>query len=90
MKEGNLGLITTDAADSLSTDLAAARDRISEWLAKAWRPRHVRRRIGTENRHGDRQRKGMRVGPVTNAPLYDASPAAFLSHVPNVETTPRS
>ena len=26
---------------------------------------------------------GMRVGLVTNAAVYDASPAAFISHVPN-------
>jgi alkaline phosphatase len=84
MKEGNLGLITTDAADSLSTDSAAAATALATgckaklgalgMCADGSVPKTAME-IAKEN--------GMRVGLVTNAAVYDASPAAFISHVPN-------
>lgn len=84
MKEGNLGLITTDAADSLSTDSAAAATAFASgckaklgvlgMCADGSVPKTAME-IAKEN--------GMRVGLVTNAAVYDASPAAFISHVPN-------
>jgi alkaline phosphatase len=84
MKEGNLGLITTDAADSLSTDSAAAATALASgckaklgvlgMCADGSVPKTAME-IAKEN--------GMRVGLVTNAAVYDASPAAFISHVPN-------
>lgn len=84
MKEGNLGLVTTDAADSLSTDSAAAATALASgckaklgvlgMCADGSVPKTAME-IAKEN--------GMRVGLVTNAAVYDASPAAFISHVPN-------
>jgi alkaline phosphatase len=84
MKEGTLGLVTTDAADSLSTDSAAAATALASgckaklgalgMCAERSVPKTVME-IAKEN--------GMRLGLVTNAAVYDASPAAFVSHVPN-------
>ncbi len=89
MKEGNLGLITTDAADSLSTDSAAAATALASgckaklgvlgMCADGSVPKTAME-IAKEN--------GMRVGLVTNAAVYDASPAAFISHVPNRRNYP--
>ena len=84
MKEGSVGVMTTHAADSFRPIrqrrpphwLAAARPTSALWvfvptvrcLSARWRsPR----------------RRGMRLGLVTNAVVYDASPAAFVCHVPN-------
>jgi alkaline phosphatase len=84
MKEGTLGLLTTDAADSLSTDSAAAATALASGCkaklgalgicADGSIPKTAME-IAKEN--------GMRLGLVTNAPVYDASPAAFVNHVPN-------
>jgi alkaline phosphatase len=84
MKEGILGLVTTDAADSLSTDSAAAATALASgckanlgalgMCADGSVPKTAME-IAKEN--------GMRVGLVTNAAVYDASPAAFVNHVPN-------
>jgi alkaline phosphatase len=84
MKEGTLGLLTTDAADSLSTDSAAAATALASGCkaklgalgicADGSVPKTAME-IAKEN--------GMRVGLVTNAAIYDASPAAFVNHVPN-------
>jgi alkaline phosphatase len=84
MKEGTLGLVTTDAADSLSTDSAAAATALASgckaklgvlgMCADGSVPKTAME-IAKEN--------GMRVGLVTNAAVYDASPAAFVNHVPN-------
>lgn len=89
MKEGNLGLVTTDAADSLSTDSAAAATALASgckaklgvlgMCADGSVPKTAME-IAREN--------GMRVGLVTNAAVYDASPAAFVSHVPNRRNYP--
>jgi alkaline phosphatase len=84
MKEGTLGLVTTDAGDSLSTDSAAAATALASGC---------KANLGVLGMCKDgsvpktameiAQEKGMRVGLVTNAAIYDASPAAFVSHVPN-------
>ena len=84
MKEGTLGLMTTHAADSLSTDSAAAATALASGC---------KAKIGAIGMCADgtvpktaleiAKGKGMRVGLVTNATVYDASPAAFVSHVPS-------
>ena len=84
MKEGTLGLVTTDAGDSLSTDSAAAATALASGC---------KAKLGVLGMCADgsvpktameiAQERGMRVGLVTNAAIYDASPAAFVSHVPN-------
>jgi alkaline phosphatase len=84
MKEGTLGLVTTDAANSLSTDSAAAATALASGC---------KAKLGVLGMCADgsvpktameiAQEKGMHVGLVTNAAIYDASPAAFVSHVPN-------
>ena len=84
MKEGSLGLVTTHAADSLSTDSAAAATALAGGC---------KANIGALGMCADgtipktageiAKGKNMRVGLVTNSTIYDASPAAFISHVPN-------
>src|SRR6266550_5083867 len=84
MKEGSVGVMTTHAADSLSTDSAAA-DTALAGGCKA--------NLGALGMCADgtptisamelARRRGMRLGLVTNAPVYDASPAAFVCHVPS-------
>jgi alkaline phosphatase len=84
MREGFLGLMTTHAADSLSTDSAAA----ATALASGCKANN-----GTLGVCADgsvpktamevAKEKGMRIGLVTNATVYDASPAAFICHVPS-------
>jgi alkaline phosphatase len=84
MKEGSLGLITTHAADSLSTDSAAAATALAAGC---------KANIGALGICADgtipktvgeiAKGKNMRVGLVTTSTIYDASPAAFISHVPN-------
>jgi alkaline phosphatase len=89
MKEGTLGLLTTDAADSLSTDSAAAATALASGCkaklgalgicADGSIPKTAME-IAKEN--------GMRTGLVTNAAVYDASPAAFVNHVANRRNYP--
>jgi alkaline phosphatase len=89
MKQGTLGLLTTDAADSLSTDSAAAATALASGCkaklgalgicADGSVPKTAME-IAKEN--------GMRVGLVTDAAVYDASPAAFVNHVPNRRNYP--
>jgi alkaline phosphatase len=84
MKEGSVGLITTHAADSLSTDSAAA----ATAMASGCKTQNGRIGIcedGTIPKTVLEVAKaaGMRIGLVTNATVYDASPAALASHVPN-------
>jgi alkaline phosphatase len=84
MKEGILGLMATDAADSLSTDSAAAATALASGC---------KANIGALGVCADgsvpktamevAQERGMRIGLVTNATVYDASPAAFVCHVPS-------
>ena len=89
MKEGTLGLVTTDAADSLSTDSAAAATALASGC---------KAKLGALSMCADgsvpktameiAKENGMRVGLVTNAAIYDASPAAFVSHVSNRRNFP--
>ncbi len=84
MKEGTIGLMTTHAANSLSTDSAAAATALASGC---------KAKIGALGICADgtvpkapmevARDRGMRVGLVTNAAVYDASPAAFVCHVAN-------
>jgi alkaline phosphatase len=84
IKEGTLGLVTTHAANGLSTDSAAAATSLASGCkakmgalgicADESVPKTAME-IAKEN--------GMRVGLVTNSTVYDASPAAFVCHLPN-------
>lgn len=84
MKQGTLGLLTTDPAGSLSTDSAAAATALASGCkanlgaigicADGSVPKTAME-IAKEN--------GMRLGLVTNAAVYDASPAAFVNHIPS-------
>src|SRR5580765_7303844 len=84
MKEGSVGVMTTHAANSLSTDSAAAATALAGGCKD---------NLGALGICADgtptisamelARRRGMRLGLVTNAPVYDASPAAFVCHVPN-------
>ncbi|HEX9445614.1 MAG TPA: alkaline phosphatase, partial [Candidatus Binatia bacterium] len=82
MKEGTLGLITTHAADSLTTDSAAAATAMTAGC---------KAKIGALGICDDgripktaielAKEKGLRGGLVTTSTIYDASPAAFAGHV---------
>ena len=84
MKEGSVGLITTHAADSLTTDSAAAATAMASGC---------KAKIGALGICEDgttpktvmeiAKDKGMRIGLVTTSTIYDASPAAFAGHVSN-------
>jgi len=84
MKQGSVGVMTTHAADSLSTDSAAAATALAGGC---------KANLGALGMCADgtptisamelARRRGMRLGLVTNAPVYDASPAAFVCHVPS-------
>jgi alkaline phosphatase len=84
MKQGSVGVMTTDAADSLSTDSAAAATALAGGC---------KANIGALGMCADgtpavsamelARRRGMRLGLITNSVVYDASPAAFVCHVPN-------
>jgi alkaline phosphatase len=81
IKQGTLGLLTTHPANSLSTDSAAAATALA---------RGCKAKIGTLGICADgtvtkspmelAQEKGMRIGLVTTAAIYDASPAGFSSY----------
>lgn len=84
VKEGALGVMTTHAADSLSTDSAAAATAMANGC---------KANIGALGMCADgtiptsamelARRRGMKLGVITNSMVYDSSPAAFLCHVPN-------
>jgi alkaline phosphatase len=84
MKEGTLGLLATDPANSLSTDSAAAATALASGC---------KAKLGMLGMCADgtvpttameiAKEKGMRIGLVTNGTVYDASPAAFLCQVPS-------
>ena len=84
IKQGALGVMTTHAADSLSTDSAAAATAMANGC---------KANIGALGMCADgtiptsamelARRRGMKLGVVTNSMVYDSSPAAFLCHVPN-------
>jgi alkaline phosphatase len=84
MKEGTTGLMTTHAADALSTDSAAAATALA-CGCKAKLGAVGMCADGTVPRTAIEiaQAIGLRVGLVTNAAIYDASPAAFVTHGPN-------
>jgi alkaline phosphatase len=82
MAQGTLGLMTTHAADSLTTDSAAAATAMALGC---------KAKLGVLGICADgtlaksaveiAREKGMRVGLVTNSSVYDASPAAFATHI---------
>jgi alkaline phosphatase len=84
IKEGSLGVMTTHAADSLSTDSAAAATALAGGC---------KANLGALGMCADgtiavsamelARRRGMRLALVTNSTVYDASPAAFVCHVPS-------
>lgn len=84
IKEGTLGLMTTHAADSLSTDSAAAATALAGGC---------KANIGALGLCADgtvsvsameiARQRGLRLGLITNSTIYDASPAAFVCHVPS-------
>jgi len=84
MREGVVGLLTTHAADSLTTDSAAAATALSAGC---------KAKIGALGLCADGPRiktvmeaareNGHRTALVTTSTVYDASPAAFVSHVAN-------
>ncbi|MBI2350218.1 MAG: alkaline phosphatase [Deltaproteobacteria bacterium] len=84
MREGTLGLLTTHSADSLSSDSAAAATALAcgckakigmlGMCEDASVPKSVLELAKERN---------MRIGLVTNSTIYDASPAAFASHLDN-------
>ena len=84
MTEGSVGLMTTHAANSLSTDSAAA----ATALASGCKAKIGALGVCADGSMPDTvmeyaRRRGMRIGLVTNSTVYDASPAAFVCHVPN-------
>jgi alkaline phosphatase len=84
IKEGAIGVMTTHAADSLSTDSAAAATALAGGC---------KANLGALGICADgivpvsamelARQRGMKLALVTNATVYDASPAAFVCHVPN-------
>jgi alkaline phosphatase len=84
MKEGYLGLMTTHAADSLSTDSAAAATALASGC---------KANVGALGMCADgtvpasameiARQQGLKIGLITNSTIYDASPAAFVCHVPS-------
>ena len=89
MKEGSIGVMTTHAANSLSTDSAAAATAMASGC---------KAKIGALGVCADgtvavsameiARRRGMKLGLATNSTIYDASPAAFVCHVPNRKDYP--
>jgi alkaline phosphatase len=82
MKEGTVGLMTTHAANSLSTDSAAA----ATALACGCKAKIGMLGIcedGSQPKSALELAKanGMRIGLITNAAVYDATPAAFSTHL---------
>ncbi len=84
MKDGSVGVMTTHAANSLSTDSAAAATAMAGGC---------KANIGALGMCADgtvavsamelARRRGMKLGLITNSTVYDASPAAFVCHVAN-------
>jgi alkaline phosphatase len=84
IKEGVIGVMTTHAADSLSTDSAAAATAMANGC---------KANIGGLGICADgtipssamdfAKLRGMNLAVITTAAIYDSSPAAFLCHVPN-------
>jgi alkaline phosphatase len=84
IKEGSVGVMTTHAADALSTDSAAAATALAGGCkANVGALGMCADGTPTTSAMEIARRRGMRLGLVTNATIYDASPAAFVCHVPN-------
>jgi alkaline phosphatase len=82
MAEGSLGLMTTHAADSLTTDSAAA----ATAMALGCKAKQGVLGICADGTPATSvveiaREKGMKIGLVTNSTVYDASPAAFATHI---------
>lgn len=82
IKEGSVGLLTVHPADSLTTDSAAA----ATAMASGCKAKVGALGICADGRvpktvMETAKDRGMRIGLVTTAPIYDASPAAFTGHV---------
>ena len=82
LKEGSAGIVTTHAADLLSTDSAAA----ATALASGCKANDGALGVCADGSLATSameiaHRQGMRLGLVTTAPVYDASAAAFVCHV---------
>jgi alkaline phosphatase len=84
IKEGAVGLMTTHAADALSTDSAAAATALAVGCKANIAALGVCAdgTVPASSMELAKQR-GMKLALVTNAAVYDASPAAFVCHVPN-------
>jgi len=81
-KQGALGVLTVHSADSFVTDSAAAATAMSTGYKTnngmaGMRPDGTRARTVMEAAKA----QGKRIGLVTTATVYDASPAAFAAHV---------
>lgn len=81
LSEGFLGLMTTHSADSLITDSAAA----ATALAGGCKAKNGAVGICADGRAPKTvfeiaKERGRRLGLITNAEIYDATPAAFASH----------
>jgi alkaline phosphatase len=84
IKEGSLGLITTHAADSLTTDSAAAATAMAAGCkAKVGALGICDNGKIPKTVMETAKEMGMRIGLVTTSTIYDASPAAFTGHVSN-------
>jgi len=84
MRQGSLGLLTTEAADSLTTDSAAAATALSGGCKANIGALGICADGRTSKSVMERAReKGLRAALVTTSTVYDASPAAFVSHVSN-------
>ncbi len=78
--QGSLGLLTTHAADSLTTDSAAA----ATALARGCKAKTGMLGVCEDGSIPKSvleiaKEKGMRIGLVTNSTIYDASPAALAA-----------
>jgi alkaline phosphatase len=82
IKEGSLGLITVHAADSVTTDSAAAATAMASGCkAKIGMLGTCENGAIPKTVMEVAKDKGMRIGLVTTATIYDASPAAFTGHI---------
>ena len=84
IKEGSLGLLTTHSANSLTTDSAAAATAMGNGCkAKTGALGVCEDGTIPKTVLEVAKEKGMRIGLITNATIYDASPAGFAGHVPD-------
>lgn len=82
IKEGVLGLMTTHAADSLVTESAAAATAMASGCKAKFGALGICADGTTPKTTMEIAKgQGMRIGFVTTAAVYDASPAAFVSHL---------